>query len=352
MQRVLLVKGIAGIGDRLRVLLCGVLYAKLSGRSVQVDWRDEFYANKAGANIFDWIFELRQEAVHDDVELSNGITPSSWQGALGLSLPELLRRDGVLNRWNREEFIRRYSVDISVLDHAEATAVFCLENRVNLLRSYFSQRMPELEDLDSEKILSCTMSKHVHFRPDVLGAIDEFARKRFNKRMIGVHVRSTTECSLRRYETAIYWKRIRAIRQIEPESRLFVATDNREVLNHFLHNEAATVFYEKWFAAPGDPLHMNNTLCPDPVQSVKDAAVELGLLARCDYLIIPGNSGFSDAACLFSKAAPENRILLNRTSRGVSLLAQRILTLWNGTVLRSLKRKSRSRKHEGDVKFI
>ena len=42
-KRYLLVKGIAGLGNRILSVLNGILYARLSDRLLFVDWRDPDY---------------------------------------------------------------------------------------------------------------------------------------------------------------------------------------------------------------------------------------------------------------------------------------------------------------------
>ena len=46
-----LVKGNAGLGNRLSSVLSGALYARLSGRRLLVDWTDWMYSND-GSNVF------------------------------------------------------------------------------------------------------------------------------------------------------------------------------------------------------------------------------------------------------------------------------------------------------------
>ena len=44
-RKFLLVKGRSGLGNRLEVLMGGLVYARLTNRQVVVDWRDREYSN-------------------------------------------------------------------------------------------------------------------------------------------------------------------------------------------------------------------------------------------------------------------------------------------------------------------
>jgi hypothetical protein len=44
-DKFLLVKGISGLGDRIKCVLTAILYARLTGRKLIVDWTDSSYSN-------------------------------------------------------------------------------------------------------------------------------------------------------------------------------------------------------------------------------------------------------------------------------------------------------------------
>ena len=45
MSKYLLVKGAAGLGNRVFALVTAILYAKLSDRTIAIDWRDSQYSH-------------------------------------------------------------------------------------------------------------------------------------------------------------------------------------------------------------------------------------------------------------------------------------------------------------------
>ena len=44
-DKYLIVKGLAGLGNRMLSALTGILYARLSGRRLIIDWRDPTYSS-------------------------------------------------------------------------------------------------------------------------------------------------------------------------------------------------------------------------------------------------------------------------------------------------------------------
>jgi hypothetical protein len=65
----------------------------------------------------------------------------------------------------------------------------------------------------------------------------------------------------------------------------------------------------KWFAAPGEPLHLAPD-CPDSFTMARDALLEMAMLARCDWLVSVDNSSYSIVARLMSQAPAARRITL------------------------------------------
>lgn len=74
MKRFCLVKGIAGVGNRLMTLTAAVQYAEKTGRQVLVDWNDGYYAPK-GTNAFPLFF---QSDTVQPVEKAEGLSDLTW----------------------------------------------------------------------------------------------------------------------------------------------------------------------------------------------------------------------------------------------------------------------------------
>jgi len=315
----LIVKGICGLGDRLLSLAVALLYAKLSGRSVYVDWRDEFFGNK-GENLFEDLFELRGIPWRAPVDQTASVVPPVWRGCLHLSLPELLRSHGMLDRWDRNAFIRLCSVDIRELNHLDVNAVYCLESDISKLRPHLMASDRDLSALSDAELLRHILTTHLALRPALQSAVDSFVGERFRSPMVGIHVRKTNECGPRYFEPRRYHEAIAQIRKRQPDAGLFIATDNSDVLREFITKYPMAVHRQKWFDIAGQPLHGNRSACPNPRANVEDAAIEMWVLSRCDYLVVPGNSGFSNVASLLSNARLARQTRLDRATGALHLV--------------------------------
>jgi hypothetical protein len=73
---------------------------------------------------------------------------------------------------------------------------------------------------------------------------------------------------------------------------VFVATDNRAVLETFEQRFPGLIHRPKWYPERvGDPIH-GHRRCPDKLRMAEDALVDLLLLGRCSTLIYSGLSSF------------------------------------------------------------
>jgi hypothetical protein len=76
-----LVKGIAGTGNRILAFLSGLLYARLTGRRLVVDWCDGSYA-PPDLNAFPLLFRSQRARPLDSLPPFPSVTPWIWQGHL------------------------------------------------------------------------------------------------------------------------------------------------------------------------------------------------------------------------------------------------------------------------------
>jgi hypothetical protein len=89
-----LLKGYAGLGNRILALLTAILYSRLANRHLLVDWRDGMYAD-SGVNSFPLLFSCRSASPLVDDLQSNSIHPWMWTQGPGLSATEMARLIGV-----------------------------------------------------------------------------------------------------------------------------------------------------------------------------------------------------------------------------------------------------------------
>ena len=80
MDQYVLVKGKAGLGNRMMSAMTGILYAMLSSRRVVIDWSDFAYSN-AGENVFPRLFSTPNSDPSLPLDAGESVRPLVWRGA-------------------------------------------------------------------------------------------------------------------------------------------------------------------------------------------------------------------------------------------------------------------------------
>lgn len=310
-QKCVVIKGSGGggLGDRIRSVLVGCLYAECTGRAIFVDWRDGVYG-PVGVNTFDELFQIHSLPVLDSIEDSGGdIQPPAWSGRLDMSLDTVWRQDGNV-RWNRGETIERYSFDLGNPHHGHQVLVMWEFDQLNKLRPFLPV---DIRSLDEEALLSTAWNRYLAPHNNISEEADQ-CFKGAQGPFLGVHVRSTIESQsqkglvpLRHYHATLD----RLIKENIPGriGRILVATDNADMENRLLKKYPQAWSRKKWFARPGESLHLNED-CPDKLQAARDAIVEMHMLARCDTLVSVENSSFSLVARIMADKNRTRHVIL------------------------------------------
>jgi len=259
-----------------------------------------------GVNAFTELFSVEGLAVLKGVpDEESSVHPLSWQGRLKRSLHEVYVEDGN-PPWDRLATLKRYSFDLSKLEYPERVLVMWDFDQLDKLRPHLS---PELAACGQEELLRTIFRNNLLPRPE-LAAEAAGTVPHDGSMTVGAHVRATHEASRQKglVPLNVYF---RLVDKLSADgARVVLATDNKEVEDLFRRRYRHVITKAKWFAVPGEPLHLDSA-CPDRLQNTRDAAVELLMLARCDYLITQQNSSFSMMARVTSRAPAENIISLH-----------------------------------------
>jgi hypothetical protein len=122
-ERVLLVKGRNGLGNRILSALTGILYARLSGRRLVIDWRDPCYG-EGGQNAFHRFFTSPLFGPHDLLPASDSVAPEVRRGRLDDDAIEVQRAGGGdVRDISVRDISKRFSIDLGKLDYLENVAV-------------------------------------------------------------------------------------------------------------------------------------------------------------------------------------------------------------------------------------
>jgi hypothetical protein len=293
-SRIVLVKGCAGLGNRLLSLLSAVLYAKMTGRVVVVDWRDGTYADP-GINSFPLLFQssfahsLTQDLMTESVE------PRVWHQRLPMSAGELHRLIRPRGLKGCPFLGSLYSFNPKTLDHQdEVIVVWSLVAFIGQLRRHFAGQWAGLKKCDDATILAGLLHENLELHPEIAARAQEIQQAWPVGTRIGVHVRNTDRTTNLNRVT----RRLDALLKKQPGAMIFLATDDQLVEELFKRRYVNVLTFPKWFP-PSGPLHSKKAPCPDRLSMAKEMLVEMSLLLACDHLVINSNSSFSQIAKLW-----------------------------------------------------
>lgn len=307
-RKAIIIKGSGGggLGDRIRAVLVGMLYAELSGRSVYIDWRDGVYGPK-GLNVFTELFNVKELPVLPTAPEKSSTKPSAWAGRINSSMDEIWNRDGN-KKWERLDAIESYSFDLGDIDHTEEVVVMWDFDQLDALREHLPR---EQASLDSEALLALAYQRFLSPAEELEREVANCFRD-ITGMTVGVHVRASREGTRQKGVIPLkaYFRAIDSILGKNDVERIVVSTDSKTVEEEIKNRYGSAWARQKWFADPGESLHLNDS-CPDKLQAAKDAVVDMLLLARCDRLVSAQNSSFSMLARLMSSAPSHHKVRLS-----------------------------------------
>ena len=306
----IIVKGMHGLGNRINSVLMAVVYSKITGRKLLIDWSDGMYADK-GINAFPLLFKSTYVAKSLSDYLDRKVYPKVWQGKIDNSAREVMAQLGDNSDYPKRDrqilsanLGKTYSEDIIVfLDFFFSPSVF-----KKLLKE--KKEISKKIEMNPARLVR----KHLIPQDDIKNFIESFIAGKFRRKMIGVHVRHTDN------ELAYFakWNRGVAVEKIitaldqtlkkEKDAGIFVSTDNQKILEGMKEKYENVVFLDKFFD-PEDfkPIHLSRN-CTKKEEMAKEALIDMCLLARCDYLIYSSKSTFANTAVLLSGSLRENLI--------------------------------------------
>jgi hypothetical protein len=299
MEKLLLVKGIEGLGNRILCLLTASLYARLSGRKLVIDWRDGNYSG-GDANAFEHLFVSPPCGPVSEVPETDSVAPEIWRGHLGKPAWWMRERCGALRD---AQGWRKLSIDLARLDYPEQVAVmWTYKDELGPLLPHLRGFDEALAGATRSLLLRTLLRETLTLHPAIRQKVEQFRRKYFGGEMLGVHIRYTD------HRTALWstFKRVNQLLAVNPKSSIFLCTDNQEIARLFRRKYQRVVSTPHWYAPnTGDPLHYAQSR-PDPLASGIEALIDLYLLAECDELIIDTSSSFSYLAALLTEVPSEH----------------------------------------------
>jgi hypothetical protein len=298
-DKVLVVKGIAGLGNRILCAVGGILYARLSGRRLVIDWTDPLYSPN-GDNVFHRFFKCADCPAGAEIPIGDSVSPTIWRNHLHEPASLVAKSNG----YDPDQVRRELSIDFARLDYQEDVLVMAeYDARVDRMRSHFRGPWQEWAQLGSWAIQSKLLRESLTLQPEIRERVDHFKRTRFDSPTVGVHIRYSD------YRVRIFAiiRRLNALMKLKPHLRLFLATDNIEVKKMFETCYPGVLTTPHWYGDPGRAIH-TSAARPNCTETAIESLVDMYLLAECDHLIYDASSSFSEVASMLSRAPAHHRI--------------------------------------------
>ncbi|MGZ3861843.1 MAG: nodulation protein NodZ [Bacteroidia bacterium] len=310
----LVLKGCAGLGNRLYTVCSAIEYSKKTNRTLFVDWSDGQFAGR-GVNAFNECFEL--EAVN--TVLSAGpikageltYYPAVWKGQIDKGIYDLyfVTETEKINAIpykalpkGRMKMLKRYwqfiDDDNKSLKNRKVSHFKGIYGKNNFpfgsdLSGSLTEDVVIFADFSpvySEQIFL----KHVRLKKHIREKITSFSEKnKLAQNTIGIHVRNTDKKPTQSIETL--FSKIESLKLKKPQ--IFLATDNRFVIEQFETKYPGLISYPKFLPEQiKEGLHqyaLYNNMEDISIQLFEDSIADMWLLSECEYLLYQSNSSFS-----------------------------------------------------------
>jgi Nodulation protein Z (NodZ) len=319
MTRSLIVKGKAGFGNRILSALTGLLYARLTGRKLMVDWSDFVYSQD-GSNSFPKLFDC-PDALVTKIPDTDSVCPEVWRNQLHRSANDLLDQFDS-DQHSNPRIYRKYSFDFRRLDYPqELLVMWCFTHHISQLRPNFPGRLDNLIGLTDDEILVQLLRESMRPQPIVTDRVQAFREKHFGPKVIAAHIRFMD----RKTSVLAARRGIEKLRMEHPDAQIFLATDSVDVQKEFQKTYGNIISTEKWFPPSGASMHQNLE-CKDRFNNGVQALTDLYLMASCSFLVYPSSSTFSNMARLIGALPPEHVVDTERYN--LKIRAKRLVRAW------------------------
>lgn len=311
-KKYIIVKGCAGLGNRLYTLSWAIDYAVNSNRILLVDWRDGQF-DVEGVNAFSHFFELKGVALQqiEQIDLSKitSVYPAAWEGLIGTNVYDNFEQATLSLKYipfKLGTFFKKITFKAGYWKHLSNTNVKGISNLFkhnNFVRGEYlsidrTEQMVVFVDfspLPKESIIR----KNIKPRNETLMKIDHFVNEKgLAKDTVGIHIRYTDKKPDKSFEK-LYEEIDKVFRK---GMKLFLSTDNKDVISLLQAKYEQVIVYPKYL-----PEELNEGLHQWALYNGKDdlksrmfeeSIIDMWLLSRCEYLIYQKNSSFSNISSI------------------------------------------------------
>lgn len=338
MKKLLVLKGCAGLGNRLITLYSAINYCHKTHRTIYVDWSDGMFADK-GVNAFYKYFDLHGIAFSESIDevlsaLNKGasIYPKTYDKNDLMS--------GVYDRWHIEggifaQHIPQYRVLINKLFRGKCGILWNVQhwkrNNQKKSTSMIGNYFKSIKDVFNERafLLGSQLPYYndrgivvfVDFRPYInLSYLFDnislkevyyqkfmaFAKQRnLLRHGIGVHIRATDKQPKKKLKKLQVY--IDKLLESDGRLRLFLSTDNSQLTKEMEKRyNGRIVLYPKFLPEDlkGKGIHhwaLEHDIPNIKEQMFEESLADMWILSMCKMLFWQGNSSFSMISSVLKK---------------------------------------------------
>lgn len=331
-NRVVIVKGIAGLGNRLRVVTAAMEYAKRTNRAIYVDWNDGMFAPE-GVNAFNRYFEIVDFPCHtsyEDLKVGTFYPAVYSRLTMNNSIYNYFEKEQMENRFTRKVMHYLFkaahklgdkndSIDNVICRASQSYQAFVLHKN---LQQQFSDRgrfafgAHLSRSVDADAVIYCDnipfyraemMKSHIQLKPKIASRVDSFVREnKLNRKTVGVHVRASGKKCYGDIERFII--RLKKFIQEKGMERVFLCTDNSLIEANFKESfDGKLIIQPKYLPEiEGDETgihdHVMNSKNADLQKRLtEEAIIDMFALSNVDYLFYQFGSTFSEISCVYHK---------------------------------------------------
>lgn len=325
MSKFLIVKGCAGLGNRLITLAAAMEYAVKTNRILIADWSDGQFSMK-GDNIFYKFFELEGiDHLKSYKEIENYANITKYPHSFG-EMPEASVYDIFVH--DSGKYLKKI-IPAFILSKVRGRISFvneywrCKKSPHDKARESDLGALYSIFDRTSipagskyEKSITTDVLFYIDFCPSYdpelinkiklkeehMKEVEAFSHeKKLNKNSIGIHIRSTDKTP-----GIVLGKLFEKIKELSIKGlKIFLATDSLTIEKEVKRNFSEVITYPKFLPqAQEEGLHqyaLYNNMTELAETIFKESIMDMWLLSKCEYLYFQGNSSFSNISRILHK---------------------------------------------------
>lgn len=296
-QRLVLVKGTGGLGNRMLSMLTASLFASAAKRRLLVDWRDPIFTGRSGMapDLFCELFDSPLVDRLPDSNDSQSVAPKLWLGRLDETLAVVGREHDPLF-FKKFGSFRDLGISLRRVDYPEDVLVFWSWREViRPLRPHLTKIDSRYRTMSNTEILRDAAQRYLRPCERINSILDKFVAEHFRGRMLGLHIRAT---DLQAPVEKLIRFADRIVRQQKCDG-VFLSTDNGDVEERVKRLLPNVVTTPKQLPKGAIPLHYDPE-CQDRIERATQALVDMLLLSRCPNLVYASRSSFGFVANIFA----------------------------------------------------